>query len=58
MALTLKYMVESFNSELPWSVCQAHWGPCIDSNLGNITNLIDESTGKLLVKTSAELYFT
>ncbi|XP_043669761.1 sodium-dependent nutrient amino acid transporter 1-like isoform X1 [Vespula pensylvanica] len=52
MALIMYYMIESFQSVLPWSYCWDDWGDiCFDSTLtGNQTNNDNKSS-------SAELYF-
>ncbi|XP_014233654.1 sodium-dependent nutrient amino acid transporter 1-like [Trichogramma pretiosum] len=50
MAITLHYLVSSFQSELPWTKCRAEWGPnCLDS--------ISNVTGSHNASSSAELYF-
>lgn len=53
MAITMKYFVDSFHSDLPWSYCKPEWGACMASG---ITNNGDVSwiNG---TKSSAELYF-
>lgn len=51
MALTLRYFVASFSSELPWSYCREEWGDlCIPS--GNNPNAAIANGSS-----SAELYF-
>ncbi|XP_011144447.1 sodium-dependent nutrient amino acid transporter 1-like [Harpegnathos saltator] len=52
MALTLYYLVESFQAELPWSICRPEWrGHCIDvTSNGSVSNSRN-------VSSSAELYF-
>lgn len=53
MALTLYYLVASFQAELPWSICQPEWQDyCIDAN-SNRTR----QNGSVPVQTSSELYF-
>ncbi|KAK2587417.1 hypothetical protein KPH14_003131 [Odynerus spinipes] len=53
MALTLYYLVASFQSELPWSVCREEWqGQCVDATSNG--TLINDTT---IVRSSAELYF-
>lgn len=53
MALTLYYLVSSFQSELPWSVCRPEWQDyCID-----ITNKTVSEDRNVIVRSSAELYF-
>ncbi|XP_031829644.1 sodium-dependent nutrient amino acid transporter 1 isoform X2 [Nomia melanderi] len=58
MALTLYYLVASFQAELPWSFCREEWqGYCIDaagtSNYDNESGAADDGS----VRSSAELYF-
>ncbi|XP_022222378.1 sodium-dependent nutrient amino acid transporter 1 isoform X1 [Drosophila obscura] len=48
MALTLRFLVASFGSELPWSRCWENWGS--DCHDGSIVN----ATGKM---SPAQLYF-
>ncbi|XP_046821581.1 sodium-dependent nutrient amino acid transporter 1-like isoform X1 [Vespa crabro] len=53
MALTIYYLVASFQSVLPWSLCREEWqGQCFDA-ISNGTS-INETT---VVQSSAELYF-
>ncbi|XP_035733055.1 sodium-dependent nutrient amino acid transporter 1-like isoform X1 [Vespa mandarinia] len=53
MALTIYYLVASFQSVLPWSLCREEWqGQCFDA-ISNGTS-INETT---IVQSSAELYF-
>lgn len=53
MALTLYYLVASFQSELPWSVCREEWqGHCVDA-VSNGT----ASNKSAVIHGSAELYF-
>ncbi|XP_061389747.1 sodium-dependent nutrient amino acid transporter 1-like, partial [Musca vetustissima] len=55
MAITLRYVVDSFYPTLPWSYCREEWGPlCIDSKLEKSADRQDFSEVK---KTSAEFYF-
>lgn len=55
MALTLFYLVASFQEELPWSRCQQEWGElCVDSMPGNNSALMIENAS---YSSSAELYF-
>lgn len=52
LALTVRYFVASFQSVLPWSICQSEWGPtCVDSTTKNLSNIVTK------VSTSAEYYF-
>uniref|UniRef100_A0A1I8QAK1 Transporter n=1 Tax=Stomoxys calcitrans TaxID=35570 RepID=A0A1I8QAK1_STOCA len=54
MALTLRYLIDSFYSTLPWSYCREEWGDmCIDSKYKDET----PPTGGEVRKTSAEFYF-
>ena len=56
MALTLFYLVASFQSELPWSKCRAEWGAnCLDSS--HRLQLADGGSVNVSLKSSAELYF-
>ncbi|XP_015510299.2 sodium-dependent nutrient amino acid transporter 1 [Neodiprion lecontei] len=55
MAITLFYLVVSFQSELPWATCREEWGStCFDS--GGSVN-ITAVTGNGSLQSSAELYF-
>ncbi|XP_043478616.1 sodium-dependent nutrient amino acid transporter 1-like isoform X2 [Leptopilina heterotoma] len=52
MALTVYYLIASFQSILPWSYCRDEWGGhCVDAS-SNITNFGNET-----FSSSAELYF-
>lgn len=54
MALTLHYLVSSFQSELPWSICRPEWQDyCIDVS----TNKSTSEDRNVTVRSSAELYF-
>ncbi|XP_077259913.1 sodium-dependent nutrient amino acid transporter 1-like [Temnothorax americanus] len=54
MALTLYYLVSSFQFELPWSICRPEWQDfCIDSS----TNGSISEDRNVTVRSSAELYF-
>ncbi|XP_012538375.1 sodium-dependent nutrient amino acid transporter 1 isoform X3 [Monomorium pharaonis] len=54
MALTLYYLVSSFQSELPWSFCRPEWRDyCIDVS----TNKSIFENRNVTVRSSAELYF-
>ncbi|XP_076640874.1 sodium-dependent nutrient amino acid transporter 1 [Halictus rubicundus] len=59
MALTLFYLVTSFQSELPWSYCREEWkGQCVDAvsdngNANQSSAAVDNGT----LRSSAELYF-
>uniref|UniRef100_A0A1I8MFW1 Transporter n=1 Tax=Musca domestica TaxID=7370 RepID=A0A1I8MFW1_MUSDO len=56
MALTLRYLIASFSSVLPWSTCKPEWGPqCLEytqQGENNTSNL--NSSGTM---SPAELYF-
>lgn len=52
MAVTLKYLADSFDAILPWSSCKPEWGPCISSTADNMNRTLSNTT-----KSSAELYF-
>lgn len=50
MALTLRFLVASFSSELPWAKCRESWGSaCLDGN-----NSVTSAAGKM---SAAQLYF-
>ncbi|XP_015590860.1 sodium-dependent nutrient amino acid transporter 1 isoform X2 [Cephus cinctus] len=52
MALSMFYLVASFQSELPWSTCNPEWGDeCVDSSS---TGSFNRTSSK---SSSAELYF-
>lgn len=53
MAITLRYLVDSFRPTLPWSVCKPEWGPCIPSTPTDDTN----ATWSNETRSSAELYY-
>lgn len=54
MALTLFYLVASFQTELPWGRCREEWGEfCVDSLPGNHSARIEN----ISYSSSAELYF-
>lgn len=52
MAITLKYLADSFNSILPWRDCKVEWGSCIASNNDGVNKSWTNES-----KSSAELYF-
>ncbi|XP_055372313.1 sodium-dependent nutrient amino acid transporter 1-like isoform X2 [Condylostylus longicornis] len=61
MGLCVRYFVASFNTVLPWSICNPKWGDnCIPSNV-EITNSTTENNMTIFVNistdSSAELYF-
>uniref|UniRef100_A0A182PFK5 Transporter n=1 Tax=Anopheles epiroticus TaxID=199890 RepID=A0A182PFK5_9DIPT len=60
MATTLRYLFDSFQSILPWAVCEDSWaGSCIPSGSRNTTIASDLNETALANRTSsAELYFT
>lgn len=54
LAVTLRYLVASFNPELPWAKCDPTWPDCVDSSrLGSIAL----GPNVTQPKTSADLYF-
>lgn len=53
MAITLRYLFDSFRTVLPWSYCKPEWGACIASGAGHDAN----TTWSNGTKSSAELYF-
>ncbi|XP_055854043.1 sodium-dependent nutrient amino acid transporter 1-like [Episyrphus balteatus] len=54
MALTFRYLIASFASDLPWSKCREEYGPtCINSDL---TGNLNGSEGKKTA--SAQFYFS
>ena len=56
MALTLKYLFESFRSTLPWSYCKEEWINCIPSSpFGNYN--VHGTIKNNQTRSSAELYF-
>ncbi|CAH2106399.1 unnamed protein product [Euphydryas editha] len=52
IALCLYFFSMSFNSTLPWAVCEPEWENCVPSGLTENVTLTSNSTS------SAELYFT
>ncbi|XP_030382029.1 sodium-dependent nutrient amino acid transporter 1-like [Scaptodrosophila lebanonensis] len=53
LALTLFYLVASFQPVLPWSYCRREWGPnCVDS-LPNF----NQTRNDIKLQSSSELYF-
>ncbi|XP_050080322.1 sodium-dependent nutrient amino acid transporter 1-like isoform X2 [Anopheles maculipalpis] len=61
MATTLRYLFDSFQSILPWAVCEDSWaGSCIPSGPQNATiaNDLNATTALSNRTSSAELYFT
>jgi solute carrier family 6 amino acid transporter-like protein 5/7/9/14 len=56
LALTLKYLVESFNSDLPWATCKANWTDCKNST-EILVDVINSTDSRKLVP-SAALYFS
>lgn len=57
MGMTVRYFVDSFQSPLPWSVCQKEWGPACTApvnRMTNITSFIEPRNGS---RSSAELYY-
>ncbi|CRK96984.1 CLUMA_CG010330, isoform A [Clunio marinus] len=53
MAITLRYLFDSFRSELPWSVCRPEWENCIPANI----EISENTTWSSDARSSAELYF-
>ncbi|XP_003427814.1 sodium-dependent nutrient amino acid transporter 1 [Nasonia vitripennis] len=54
MALTMFYLIASFQAELPWSKCRPEWGPnCLDSTRNKSIPI----PKNVSLKSSAELYF-
>lgn len=53
MAITLRYFIDSFRSELPWSRCKPEWDSCIPSGSSGSTNTTWSSDSR----SSAELHF-
>lgn len=57
MALTLFYLIMSFQQELPWSKCKPEWGDsCLDSAASSDKNLTSIK-GSNNWTSSSELYF-
>ncbi|XP_011138894.1 sodium-dependent nutrient amino acid transporter 1 isoform X2 [Harpegnathos saltator] len=58
MSISLFYLAKSFSSQLPWSTCLEEWGDsCINSS--SVDNIIvRHNTTVVLMRSSAELYFT
>ncbi|XP_015175936.1 PREDICTED: sodium-dependent nutrient amino acid transporter 1-like isoform X1 [Polistes dominula] len=58
MALTLFYLVASFQSELPWGKCKKEWGNyCVNSSKDNEIFSNDTTLSNVTYFSSAELYF-
>lgn len=59
MALTLRYLVDSFYATLPWSYCREEWGStCMDSKITDEdVKLSFKANSTEIKKTSAEFYF-
>ncbi|XP_053686019.1 sodium-dependent nutrient amino acid transporter 1-like [Sabethes cyaneus] len=53
LAITVRYLVASFSSDLPWSKCDPDWLDCVDSNFIGVASIGNRTT----VQTSAEMYF-
>lgn len=53
MAITLRYLFDSFRPTLPWSYCKPEWGPCISSGFDDSIN----NTWTNESRSSAELHF-
>ncbi|XP_055531740.1 sodium-dependent nutrient amino acid transporter 1-like isoform X2 [Wyeomyia smithii] len=56
LAITLRYLIASFRSVLPWSKCDPSWSRCINSDFRGFLNATDPTLSSMNV--SAELYFT
>ncbi|XP_055906517.1 sodium-dependent nutrient amino acid transporter 1-like [Eupeodes corollae] len=55
MAITLRYLVASFSTVLPWSYCREEWGSmCVDSKMKGNETLMENVTRI----PSAQFYFT
>lgn len=54
IALTLRYLIASFDAVLPWTYCREEWGPNCISSAKYSNNVTDEPTGNI---SSSELYF-
>ncbi|XP_021705240.1 sodium-dependent nutrient amino acid transporter 1 isoform X1 [Aedes aegypti] len=54
LAITLYYLISSFNSELPWSRCDPSWNRCIDS----VSREFKDANASQNMNVSAELFFT
>ncbi|XP_035794367.1 sodium-dependent nutrient amino acid transporter 1-like [Anopheles albimanus] len=55
LAITLRYLIVSFSSELPWARCDPSWTNCIDSLLTGNRTIAGDNTKQF--NTSAALYF-
>lgn len=53
MAITLRYLVDSFRPVLPWSYCRPEWGPCTPSGINENSSEVFTN----VTRSSAELYF-
>lgn len=54
IALTLYYLIASFNSDLPWSRCWESWGSnCIDS----VSDQSNRIVNRTILVSSSEKYF-
>ncbi|XP_035794368.1 sodium-dependent nutrient amino acid transporter 1-like [Anopheles albimanus] len=58
LAITLRYLLLSFSSELPWSKCDHSWSRCINSNLRGHQNDSSILNSGVRQNVSAELFFT
>lgn len=52
VALCLYYLAMSFQSTLPWGVCQPEWDDCVPSDPNQEVGIVTENASS-----SAELYF-
>lgn len=55
MGLTLKYLYDSFSTDLPWNECKIEWGSCVPAVTNGDTIVYNQSTKQ---SSSAELYFS
>ncbi|XP_039954948.1 sodium-dependent nutrient amino acid transporter 1-like isoform X1 [Bactrocera tryoni] len=55
MALTLRFLIASFSTVLPWSYCREEWGDsCLNETASTGVNVTQKTVSKM---SSAELYF-
>ncbi|ETN63081.1 sodium-dependent serotonin transporter [Anopheles darlingi] len=58
LAITLRYLLLSFSSELPWSKCDHSWSRCINSSQHGHLNESSIVNSGVRQNVSAELFFT
>ncbi|KFB53947.1 sodium-dependent serotonin transporter [Anopheles sinensis] len=58
LAITLRYLLLSFSSELPWSKCDQSWSRCIDSDFRGSVESSFSNASEVRRNVSAELFFT